>query len=41
LQAFTRLKAEATSGSTSVAFGILVSRTKPREIVPAAQYEVC
>jgi hypothetical protein len=41
LQLFTRFRTERTSGDTSVGFGVLVSRSKARRIVPAAPYEVC
>jgi hypothetical protein len=37
----TRFQTEATHGDTSVAFGVVVSRTKARRIVPASQYAVC
>ncbi len=38
---FARFQTETTSGDTSMAFGLLVSRTKARRIVPASQYAVC
>jgi hypothetical protein len=41
LQVFARFRTEHTSGDTSVGFGVLVSRSKARRIVPAAPYEVC
>ena len=41
LQVFTNFRTHSLKGDTSVAFGVLVSRTKPRRVVPAAPYEVC
>ena len=41
LLVFTRFKTETTKGDTSMAFGVVVSRTKVRRIVPAARYAVC
>ena len=41
LQVFARFETETTRGDTSMAFGLLVSRTKARRIVPASQYAVC
>ena len=41
LQVFTRFETETTQGDTSTVFGLLVSRTKARRIVPASQYAVC
>ena len=41
LLVFTRFRTETTKGDTSMAFGVVVSRTKVRRIVPAARYAVC
>jgi hypothetical protein len=38
---FTRFETETTRGDTSTVFGLLVSRTKARRILPASQYAVC
>jgi hypothetical protein len=38
---FARFTTEQTSGDTSAGFGLLVSRNKPRRIVPAGPYAVC
>jgi hypothetical protein len=37
----SRFDTGETHGDTSVAFGVVVSRTKARRIVPASQYAVC
>ena len=38
---FSRFTTDQTHGDTSEGFGLLVSRTKARRIVPAARYAVC
>ena len=37
----SRFDTDEVHGDTSVAFGVVVSRTKARRIVPASQYAVC
>jgi hypothetical protein len=37
----SRFDTDEAHGDTSVAFGVVVSRTKARRIVPASQYAVC
>jgi hypothetical protein len=41
LLVFARFSTDTTSGDTSEGFGVLVSRSKARRIVPAAPYAVC
>ena len=41
LQVLTRFETKTAKGDTSTAFGVVVSRTKVRRMVPAARYAVC